>query len=699
MVKKGDTLVEVTIAIGIFSLIAIAVASVMNSGSSGAQLSLETTLAREEIDTQADALRFVQSSYIANKESSESPLPTLWRTIAKNAISLTGKNKNQLKEILQYAPTSCSDFYDKKDSLVYQNAFILNPRALKEKNSAAYISTKNNSDKFVPASTYPRLIFGTNASNSDNGNLSDNVWNGTNFNNLWRAEGIYIIAVEDLDSTTIVDMMGDEEEAPRVSAYYDFYIRTCWYGAGNEQPSTISTVVRLYNPDVHTSLSKHNFDIHYESSDGISWPNQPGSKSYAALSGNLKYVIDGPNPTKEGYKFAGYRICSYDGNGDYATQLEDCKNISDEERISVANSKTYSGSKVTLHSMGEATNVIIYPVFLQMVTVSAQVDDTTKLPSEYGTISLSCTYYECKSGENNVSSATINVPVGDTVTAKANDGGGFRFLNWSGNGETYREGTTWRFKVTGNTAVVAHFTFDITRLPGMRVLNVYPNNGNNLTGWMSSFGRGKITVTSTPISNFNSNFSKFNANDYDAIVFGFWDCNSSIDLSSGAATWVENNFLTPGKAILFGHDTINYGTGTCGAHTNFNRFARYAGFNTNSTYYPSWSSGPYSAGTTVIINVDSAFVSYPWDIGGTGTKLTIPYAHTLQQYVSNRNNIYLKFTSIDSNVGNFYLTVNDQYNVAMIQTGHSNGAATADEQKIIANVLFYMYSVYYKNTH
>ena len=67
MIKKGDTLVEVTLAIGIFSMIAIAVASVMSGGSSSAQLALETTLAREEIDTQADAIRFIHSTYSANK--------------------------------------------------------------------------------------------------------------------------------------------------------------------------------------------------------------------------------------------------------------------------------------------------------------------------------------------------------------------------------------------------------------------------------------------------------------------------------------------------------------------------------------------------------------------------------------------------------------------------------------------------------
>ncbi len=41
-----------------------------------------------------------------------------------------------------------------------------------------------------------------------------------------------------------------------------------------------------------------------------------------------------------------------------------------------------------------------------------------------------------------------------------------------------------------------------------------------------------------------------------------------------------------------------------------------------------------------------------------------------------------------SGTNNFYLTTWN--NVAMIQTGHSNCAATPDEQKVLANTLFYL---------
>ena len=42
---------------------------------------------------------------------------------------------------------------------------------------------------------------------------------------------------------------------------------------------------------------------------------------------------------------------------------------------------------------------------------------------------------------------------------------------------------------------------------------------------------------------------------------------------------------------------------------------------------------------------------------------------------------------------NFYLTTWN--NTAMIQTGHSNGQSTPDEQKLLANTLFYLSQLIY----
>lgn len=254
MVKKGDTLIEVTLAIGIFSMIAISVASVMSGGTAGAQLSLETTLAREEIDTQAEALRFIHASYTANKDNKDHPYTALWRKITARAINIEDYNKERLEQILQYAPTSCSDLYQ-TDAPGLSSAFVINPRELSTVNdkvgdtagsgNLAYInySDGTNNQKFAPASTYPHLIYGNATSNEDGEALAKNSFQ----TNLYRAEGIYVIPIKDPASTGLVDVLNDNYS--KTSAYYDFYIRTCWYGSNTEEPSTISTVIRLHDPE------------------------------------------------------------------------------------------------------------------------------------------------------------------------------------------------------------------------------------------------------------------------------------------------------------------------------------------------------------------------------------------------------------------------------------------------------------------
>ncbi len=697
---RGDTLVEVSLAIGIFSMVAITVVSVINGSANSAQSSLEATITREEMDGQAEALRFIQSAYIAGGEavdsSGKSKYERLWDTLSARAIDLTKLSASDRDAVLKYNPVTCDEIYRSDNNagwntLKKQNAFIINTRAMST-NDINNIIVGYSPSIFKTATTYPRIIYG--------GNTSDALYNpseATGALKITGVEGLYVIGVRDKDGTVIVS---DTDSSTTIkSAFIDFYIRSCWFTPGADRASTISTVARLYDPAVVKS-DKHVFNISYDAADSsVSWPGKPGNETYVTAGGKITYVIKGQNPTKSGYRFAGYNVCTADDKTRYADLVANCKPADNKASIRVANSGLSAGDRITIEARGAITNVVILPVFIRMITVTARVDDTSRNPNTYGSVTLTCSlFYECRGKNNRVSSATITVPVGDTIVATANNGGTYAFLNWSGNGETYYNKASWSFAATNSTTITAHFTLDISKLSGMRVLNVYPNAGNNLTGWMNSYGKGKISVESTSIEYFNSNYNKFSANNYDAIVFGFWDANNSMDLSGGAVDWVISNFINTGKVTFFGHDTITYGTGSSN-HPSFNRFAGYAGFNLNSPYYAVWTDGPVFDGTTVVINVDSAFVDYPWQIGKRGTKLSIPYTHTLQQYVNNNNNVYLKFNEIDSKTGNFYLTVNNSYNVAMIQTGHSNGAATADEQKIIANTLFYMYTNYYKRNH
>ncbi len=71
-------------------------------------------------------------------------------------------------------------------------------------------------------------------------------------NRLYRTvagvEGIWIIAVQSESGGTYIDSAtGAYAFHPE---YYDFYIRTCWYKPTQDYPTTIGTIVRLYNPEI-----------------------------------------------------------------------------------------------------------------------------------------------------------------------------------------------------------------------------------------------------------------------------------------------------------------------------------------------------------------------------------------------------------------------------------------------------------------
>ena len=56
---RGDTIIEVVMAVAMFSMLAIGIMALMNSGIAMAQRSLELTLVRQQIDSQAEMLRYI----------------------------------------------------------------------------------------------------------------------------------------------------------------------------------------------------------------------------------------------------------------------------------------------------------------------------------------------------------------------------------------------------------------------------------------------------------------------------------------------------------------------------------------------------------------------------------------------------------------------------------------------------------------
>ena len=233
--------------------------------------------------------------------------------------------------------------------------------------------------------------------------------------------------------------------------------------------------------------------------------------------------------------------------------------------------------------------------------------------------------------------------------------------------------------------------YDLNSLPIIKVLNVYPTSGaDKLKGWMDSYGMGKISVTPVSLDTFNSNPGSYLKKsggkwNYDEVVFGFWDCNASKDLTASSANKVDQ-FLNEGGSAIFGHDTLT--KNGCGSHTNFNSLAGHVGLTLNGPGV-SW-----SASNKVKIVKKGVFTEFPHKIGDVGTILTIPSSHVYGQVANGEVWITFEgYSGVDAN--KIYLSTYG--NNAFIQTGHTNGGATPDEQKIIANIIIYMIAKQYVN--
>lgn len=230
----------------------------------------------------------------------------------------------------------------------------------------------------------------------------------------------------------------------------------------------------------------------------------------------------------------------------------------------------------------------------------------------------------------------------------------------------------------------------------IRILNVYPASPY-LAQWMTSplgdtgltAGMGIFEIDSMHFNEFNPKPDEVMKNKdgswkYDVIFFGSYDCNGHYDLSD-AAYEVVQAFVDDGRGVLFGHDTVcpNFNL------VNFTRFADQLGIiaKLDSRVVPTSSVSVVKIGT---------MTNYPWVIRGT---LTVPPCHSYGQYVGGtlKGTEWMTLNAtqyFDEETGahsNFYLVTNN--NLGMIQTGHSNGQATDDERKVLANTLFYLYQI------
>ncbi len=243
--RRGDTLIEVIFAISVFSLVAVISLSAMNQSIETAQGSLEVTMARNEIDAQAEALRFIHNSFLSEREYTESEqvYKNLWKRLTDSNVS--GGLSNDATDVPDLTFSSCNIPYDSSqpNSISSTHGFIVNTRKIDPSNVNNTIIAYSQ-DKFEPTSLYPRIIYSNNGNLNNNQNSDDDILaSGQKYTTVASAEGIWVTAIAGVKNNSNSIYTG-------VSEYYDFHIRTCWYAPGANTPSTIGTIIRLYNPEL-----------------------------------------------------------------------------------------------------------------------------------------------------------------------------------------------------------------------------------------------------------------------------------------------------------------------------------------------------------------------------------------------------------------------------------------------------------------
>jgi len=187
--ERGDTLIEVLFATAIFSLIAVGGLAIMNQGMTASQRALEITLVRNEIDAQAEALRFLNASYIAAYEPDAVYLDSTpagqWSKISETALSDSASSFNR-------AGSKCPSSINGLRS----SSFVINTK------SAKY--TELTVSNFQSAQTFSQLIY-------------DGV------GNITSADGIWVEAV------SYKPNLGNSQDK---MGYIDFHIRACWDSPG-----------------------------------------------------------------------------------------------------------------------------------------------------------------------------------------------------------------------------------------------------------------------------------------------------------------------------------------------------------------------------------------------------------------------------------------------------------------------------------
>ncbi len=189
--QRGDTIIEVLLAITVFSLVGVGAVTIMNQGVNTTQRALEITQVRQEIDSQVDALQAAHQAYSAlpDNEKADSEWLKIINGVDTNPLPPEGRCPSQ--------------------SDLTGGVFAMNPTG---------VMLSSSSLKSIVSEDEPVPVVYSQA----------------------HEDGVYGLWIERTVHGTLADAF------PRA---FEFRVRACWIAAGMtaETPMRIETTVRLYD--------------------------------------------------------------------------------------------------------------------------------------------------------------------------------------------------------------------------------------------------------------------------------------------------------------------------------------------------------------------------------------------------------------------------------------------------------------------
>ena len=452
----------------------------------------------------------------------------------------------------------------------------------------------------------------------------------------------------------------------------------------------------------------------------------------SALDRAIDELMHGTLKTRQTYE----KSFTIGENGTYTIEVEDFSGNKTKKSITVTN---IDKTNPTIDVSGVPTSSTN-----QNITLTVNGTDNESgvksitLPNGSIINGSSATYTVNQNGDytfkvtdnaGNTSTKTINIDI-PVLTSQDNPDENMIRLDWTLNDATEKTFKVYQKKPGSSTFQTISST-NLNNGEQVKVLNVHPNVGSQITyttwdgevitdvksaslkQWMEEpnsesdkgYGKGLIEVIPVTIQDFNANPENYLLKDdegnfiYDVVMFGTWDSNGvNYDINATSLSLIKE-FVESGRGLLLGHDTLRQGT-----MPYFTELREYLNIEVpgDKNIASSYQSVKYSVVSDYILKKkEGLLTNYPWVIDKS--KLTVPKTHSSRQWAF--GDVWFEFTDIDTTTypsyegiiyngldgngtNNFYLTTWN--NTAMIQTGHSNGQATADEQKILANTLFYL---------